>query len=511
MSRNLVLVTVDCLRADHTGFLGYDRPTTPFLDELASAGIAAERAIVAGMPTYYSFPAILASRPPFALGRDVLGLAPGEPTLASALQDAGYATAAFVAGNPYLSPSFGYHQGFDRYLNLLDGGLPTSRPGPTDSAGPRMRTRLNTLLARAASRWAPARAAYGELYFRYCRLVDRRTHDDDPETLRRYPAANVVVDEAIAWLREARAPFFLWIHLMDPHHPYYPPLASVEELLGDDRLAHRAAYLNAMWNRHDLSPRRRRRLRDKVVDLYDAGIRWADTQLRRLSDALRGLGEWDRTVLAVTSDHGEEFLEHGGRYHDPSKLTQELVHVPLVLHDPGHPGPTRLEAPFSLLDLAPTLLRLLDVPPPATFHGTSTWNGVAFAQAPDTAVVTECVPGGRDPWDRSGWVAPRLLAVQDARFKLVVDFRAGTDTLFDLVRDPTEMSTLPQYGEPAVRRRLFARVADHLTATRTRTLDPRRIRAISLGRTRASLLDLAGTKQDATRRVHPWTWNRPLE
>src|SRR5450631_3983319 len=93
--KSIVLVTVDCLRADHVGFMGYDRPTTPFLDSLARESFVVPSAIVAGAPTYYSFPAILASRYPLALGRDLLGLAPGEPSLASVLKDAGYVTAAF--------------------------------------------------------------------------------------------------------------------------------------------------------------------------------------------------------------------------------------------------------------------------------------------------------------------------------------------------------------------------------------------------------------------------------
>ena len=93
--KSIVLVTVDCLRADHVGFMGYERPTTPFLDSLASESFVVPAAIVAGAPTYYSFPAILASRYPLALGRDVLGLGPDEPTLASTLKQAGYATASF--------------------------------------------------------------------------------------------------------------------------------------------------------------------------------------------------------------------------------------------------------------------------------------------------------------------------------------------------------------------------------------------------------------------------------
>src|SRR5215471_8886163 len=117
---SLILVTVDCLRADHVGFLGYARPTTPFLDSLACESLVFSNAIVAGAPTYYSFPAIMASRYPLALGLDVVSLAPDEPTLASVLNQAGYTTCAFLAGNPYLSHRFGYDSGFDGFCDFLD-------------------------------------------------------------------------------------------------------------------------------------------------------------------------------------------------------------------------------------------------------------------------------------------------------------------------------------------------------------------------------------------------------
>src|ERR1700692_1859034 len=127
--KSTILVTVDCLRADHCGFMGYPRPTTQFLDGLASESFIFPAAIVSGVPTYYSFPAILASRYPLALGREVLGLAPEEKNLASVLKEHGYATAFFGAGNPYLSARFGYDFGFETFRDFLDDDLtPLSCP-----------------------------------------------------------------------------------------------------------------------------------------------------------------------------------------------------------------------------------------------------------------------------------------------------------------------------------------------------------------------------------------------
>src|SRR5215475_3221436 len=224
--RSLVLVTVDCLRADRLAFAGYSRPLMPFLGSLAQDSIVFSHAVVAGAPTYFSFPAIMASRYPLALGREILGIAPGEPTIATTLQEAGYKTAAFVAGNPYLTPRFGYDQGFGHFSDFLD----AVSAGPASATLPATNSfsRLNRWLERLASGAKLTADTYTEMYFRYCQWRSSRERLS-VDQLRRYPAANIVVDAACAWLKErVGQPFFLWIHLMDPHHPYYPPEQAMQ-------------------------------------------------------------------------------------------------------------------------------------------------------------------------------------------------------------------------------------------------------------------------------------------
>src|SRR5581483_4055098 len=300
--RSLILITVDCLRADHVGFLGYEHSTTPFLDSLAPQSIVMRNAIVAGAPTYYSFPVIMASRYPLALGRDVVGLFPNEATIATTLKESGYATAAFIAGNPYLSRPFGYDSGFGichDFLNSAD-----SRSDVTEPDNARMRGKLNQLLNSAAHKFALTGSVYDELYFQYCQQTPDVSKSFDE--LRRFPAADMIVDEACAWLADVTdQPFFLWLHFMDPHAPYYPK----EDALGLHKSkgmdTSRARYLNSFWNRSDIGLSRLKRCREEVISLYDAGIRWVDTQVARLVDSLRIAGRWKECVFALTADHGE--------------------------------------------------------------------------------------------------------------------------------------------------------------------------------------------------------------
>jgi arylsulfatase A-like enzyme len=483
--RSLVLITVDCFRADHAGFLGYAHPTTPFLDSLAKESLVFSNAIVAGAPTYFSFPAVMASRYPLSLGRDVVGLAPGEATIASTLNEAGHATAAFLAANPYLSPRFGYHAGFSVFKDFLskefpDKDFPDAGPLP-DSSGDknaRASSRWNQRLAKASHALGPVGSLYDELYFQYCqRLGSAPALSFDQ--LRRFPAADVIVDHALDWLTGiAGQPFFLWLHFMDPHSPYYPRQEGLE-LMGQASLdASRARYLNSYWNRGDLSGEhgasRLQRHREDVIALYDAGIRWVDAQVARLVKALRGLGLWNTCVTALTADHGEEFLDHGGRYHPPSKVAEELVRVPLLLRAPGLTQAGTVAAPFSLLHLAPTLLDLAEVPIPRSFRGRSHSELLRSGKSWEGDAIIECIAGCTNPFVQENRLHARVLAVRETRFKMVFDFNSATEQLYDLDADPGELRPLPLDAEKPVRKRLLDRAGQHLSESlRSRDADTR--------------------------------------
>ncbi len=192
----------------------------------------------------------------------------------------------------------------------------------------------------------PLGSVYDELYFRYCQRVTPVAGSLD--ALRRFPAADEIVDHACEWLVSAGdSPFFLWLHLMDPHSPYYPREEALALMGEESPTPWQARYLNSYWNRSDLEARRLTSCRKEILSFYDAGIRWADTQMKRLVETLRGSNRWDNCIFAVSADHGEEFLEHGGRYHAPTRLAEELIHVPLLLRMPGCGKREVSEAPFS--------------------------------------------------------------------------------------------------------------------------------------------------------------------
>jgi arylsulfatase A-like enzyme len=460
--KSVLLITVDSLRADHCGFMGYPRPTTPFLDALAAQSFVFPTAMVAGTPTYYSFPAILASRYPLAWGREILGLAVEEENLASAFKKDGYTTAFFGAANPYLSPQFGYDFGFDTFCDFLDADLvPKSNSAADSTARDHWPGNFNQALSSLSHKVPGLGAAYDELYFQYCQRWAARP-PQSLDALRRFPAADVIVDRAQKWLASVgEQPFFLWLHLMDPHAPYYPKEEALKSLGAPSLTASRASYLNESWNRFDIGNNRLRHYHEEIIALYDAAICWVDAQLSNLAETLRQFKLWDNCVFAFTADHGEQFLEHDGRYHAPS-LAEELIRVPLLLRVPTQANRALSSNPFSLLHLSPTLLEAAGSPIPRQFQGQSHWPHIKSGAPWSEPAIAECIVGCPNPFHVEQRRGSRLLTVREARYKLVLNCETHAEHFYDLESDPHERSPLHEHAAKPQRRRLLEIALAHL-------------------------------------------------
>jgi len=395
--RNLVLVVVDTLRADHTGPGGYHertgRDTTPFLDELAAREdvFVFPRAYSSSPWTKPSVATLLTGLDPRAHGVTLHHerLHSDHWTLAEHLQSLGFQTAAFQS-NMLLAAAFGYDQGFET--------------------------------------WGEDNLA---------------THDTS--------TGDAVNADAIRWLREERdpeRPLFLYVHHYEPHftylesgerwYPDYPgPLTGLEpmdELIGA---------------RHQLRDEEVRFLESR----YDAEILQQDGQLRDLWEALEATGELDETLVVFTADHGEEFMEHGDLSHE-FKLYEELVHVPLMVFDPRGANSTLLssgldlEAPISATDLPATLLDLLadDV-----LRHELEASGYAAPFPGISALTGGSRPGPRRPLAHSSYLDHEGVergrdSLLEPPFKLIrqeagAGFEARLE-LYDLSKDPGEQHDL---------------------------------------------------------------------
>src|SRR5436305_4952112 len=176
---------------------------------------------------------------------------------------------------------------------------------------------------------------------------------------------------------------------MDRHSPYYLKEEALALMQQGGISPNRARYANSYWNRVDLGPGRLASRAEEIAALYDAGIRWVDVQMERLIKDMNASGRWGDCIFALTAGHGEEFLDHGGRYHPPSRLAEELIHVPLLLRVPGTGKKDVSKKPFSMIHLAPTLLDAAQVEVPSEFQRSSYWSQISQGNDFNEAAITE--------------------------------------------------------------------------------------------------------------------------
>lgn len=442
---NLVLLTVDCLRADRLGCLGYERALTPHIDKLANESALFTRAFATGPRTTESFPAILASTYPLAFG-GTFALPEHLVTLAAMLRTEGYATGAFHS-NPFLLSRFGFGQGFEHYWDSHEATGMSSKLGARVMPRLRQDSRLYRLLRRLV-RSFEARA--GVSYYVRAEEVNRR---------------------ALQWLAGVAQPFFLWVHYMDMHYPLNPPEHCIRQVHpgGIPRRQQGRLMVRTIEEPGAVTEAEAEAYRD----LYDAGLLYVDESVGSLLDALAQMGQLDQTIVALTADHGEEFREHGDfghglQIHVPGvdsvriKLYDELLHVPLLLRAAGagvRPG--RIDALASLIDLGPTFLDLLGLRPVESWQGVSLvpllWgDGGSLREE----VYSEYAIRREGPWQP-------VVSCRTARWKYIHDGAFGRHELYDLEADPAERHDLHGTGG-SVLSALQEKVREHLTLFRYR-------------------------------------------
>ncbi len=295
--RNVLLIVLDTLRADHLGVYGYERLTSPHLDRWAEDAVVFERAFSTSSWTLPAFGSMLTGLPQSAHGGglqvpgaeafyEVTPIDGTVVTLAQRLRRHGLATVGFVS-NPFLKPRSGMRRGFDTY--------------------------------------------------RFCK----------PEL-----GADCVVELALESIQELGSePFFMLLSFMEPHWPYVPPVPFRGRFTGDENLREIESLkvLRAQGAEYPESDRQH------YIGRYDEEIATLDD---RLSYLFEGLGErWADTLVVVTSDHGEELFDHDSFDHGHTMM-QELLHVPMIVWAPGL-EPRRIDVPVSLADVAPTVLDAL--------------------------------------------------------------------------------------------------------------------------------------------------------
>ncbi len=386
---NVLLVTLDTTRADHASGYGYAHPTTPALDRLMAHGAHFVAAYTPMPTTGPSHASLFTSRYPFAHGMVKNG---------SVLADEVATLAEVLRDGGYQTAAvvsafpLARRFGLDRGFEHYDDTFPAASASVVER------------------RWEA---------FALAEAFDRR--------------ADATTDRALAWLASAsgRRPFFLWVHYYDAHAPYEPP----------------RGYRRRFRERGGGRPRLARQ-----VAGYDGEMRFVDDQLGRLLEQVDRRGPAD-TVVVVAADHGEGLMQHGWMEHGIN-LHEELVRVVLVVSWTGHVAAGRVvDAPVSLLDVAPTVLDLVGLPalklrPEGQTLAAVLTNGDA---PPDRVLYFQrrlYTPPDRREWPAMG----DMVAVRAGPWKYIEASEEGVAELYHVPRDPAERRNLRMQELPTATR-----------------------------------------------------------
>jgi arylsulfatase A-like enzyme len=439
---------MDTVRAESLSLYGYERQTTPNLERWSKQGVRFDHAIAPAPWTLPSHCSFLTGQWPSKLNahwRTVLD--PAYPTLAEFLRARGYWTAGFISNTYWCSYESGMNRGFLHYEDY-----PLT---------------LHTMLGSTVpGRWIVEHALLPSDYYSV-KWIRSQSRD-----------AGGINRAFLDWLSDQpaadRRPFFAFLNYLDAHEPFVPPSLPRQGRIApfglrpESRGEHRM--LLDYWDRNklDLSPREVALARDA----YDDCLAALDQQVGALLDELEHRGVLSETLVIITSDHGEEFGEHGVFNHGFS-LYAPAVHVPLlVLSRTGRPGGKAISEPVSLRDLPATVVDLLGLADGAPFPGRSLaalWRPApAFERSPALSEVD--IPTVIDP--RRGRGARQrgfTMSLVNGDHHYLVDIN-GVEELYDLERDSKELRDLkksssadPSIG--ALRRSLLAAIAaDPVTA-----------------------------------------------
>jgi arylsulfatase A-like enzyme len=368
---DVLLIILDAARAREFGAYGYSRPTTPEIDRIASEGVVLERVFTPAVYTLGAMSSVWTSQYPDRHHSEVsfsARLPKDRLTLAELLSAQGIHTAGFVA-NAVAGAGFGFDRGFAEFHEVFR------------TLGSR-----GDVFRRALPPW-------------------------------------------LAQNRDRR--FFAYLHFREPHFPYDPE-PPFDTRFGPDGPIPKAARRDARFF-IDVNQGRRplgEAEREHLVRLYDGNLAFADQEVGALRRAMEAEGLWDRTVVIVAADHGEELFERGWVGHNVH-VYEPSVHVPLVVRFPKGAGPagTRVAALCDLLDVAPTIA---DV-----FGARGKGGSEREFQGRSLLPVIAGAPGKPAVLSRTVWDRPRY-ALRDERYKFFYDTRTGEEHLYDLEADPGE-------------------------------------------------------------------------
>lgn len=423
---NIVLITIDSLRADFVGYQNPNEKNTPFLDKLAKNSYVYTHAIAPSIPTPFCFPAMMLGKLPFTYGK-YLGIPDNRniKTIAQVLQANDYGTYAFLADNPFLYSIYGYQKGFNLYN---DGYEKTNK------------TYLSSLkfLLKIREKIPEKLLRVLEAIQTFLKIVSL-----SPQHAIAGSDLNKKVVQHFQHKQEK--PFFLWLHYMDNHMPYFSGLNKY--FFRNKNSIQRVINKIIFYKELSISLRKMELKNDKTAEIfkeaYRSSIKYTDEQVGKIILFLKN--KYPNTVFIITSDHGESFMEHGVFGHEILSLYNELIRIPLIINLPFTKS-KRITQTVSLVSIPKTIAAIAGVNV-RQFQGNNLLTDKVFSSINNLSLVLyKCL----DPQVLLGILdnqtqilgCRELWSFTTSREKYVLEKDGDRAEYYDLLYDPQEKINL---------------------------------------------------------------------
>ncbi|MFX0001763.1 MAG: sulfatase [Candidatus Hermodarchaeota archaeon] len=417
---NIILITIDCLRADHIGYSGNSENLTPNIDKLAEEGILFKNAIANGSSTPSSFPSIFTSTYPL-MYPDYPKISELQITITEILKNNGFNTGGFNS-NPHLSKFYNYNKGFNYFDDIFSKKKKRKGKIGGKSFVFKIKKKIYALIRK------------------FLRKISSKYKLKNPPYLR----AEEINRRAFNWIRKSESNFFLWMHYMDTHYPFLPPEryrdVSIRHMFQAERIMNKDP------------PNLSRESLELIKKLYKGTIRYVDEELGKFFNHLKDINIYNNSLIIITADHGEEFKEHG-RFKHYAQFYDELIHVPLIIKGPNLPEGKVIENLISLIDLAPFILDYLNLYECENFLGESfksilTKNGKQYDRK---GVISESLTkkGNVILNVNEGY---RITSYRTDKWKYIKNDERKSVELYDLIIDPYEKKDISSQNKEIVKK-----------------------------------------------------------
>ena len=427
--KNVVLITIDALRADHLGCMGYKRNTTPNIDILAKRGVLFKNAIANGPGTPISFQSILTSTYPLMYG-GYERLSRQRPIISEVLHNHGYYTMGFTL-KPDLSRFYGYNRGFEFFCDYT----------PV-SSGNRI-VRVPRFFAGKIRNFFSSKAPFIDSSIEGYKAIS---------WILPHVYASTINNKVLSHLKKVKPnKFFLWIHYMDVHSPYLPTQKFLEDFDPDISRFGRIKSIRASQKPKSITNKEL----DTLINLYDAGIKSVDSAIQSLLSEMDDIGVLEETLVVLTADHGDEFLDHGGFFHYP-KLYDELIHIPLIIYVSKYNIGNIIFDPVEHLDIVPTIVDMLGIEKQSRFLGKSFLPLIDSSMRWEKGVISEVSDDGGLEINLN----LRKTSYRTRTWKYIYN-KNKEDELFNLLRDPKEVNNILD-EEKEIATDLLSKIQKHI-------------------------------------------------